>query len=61
MQTRTIAIHTIQEFLVDLSQSYGRFDESLVDPPIDVESILVQVDELLYLQLVLARNFARDY
>ena len=61
MQTRTIAIHTIQEFLVDLSQSCGRFDESLVDPPIDVESILVQVDELLYLQLVLARHFARDY
>lgn len=61
MQTRTIAIHTIQEFLVDLSQPSGRFDESLVDPPIDVESILVQVDELLYLQLVLARHFTRDY
>ena len=49
MQTRTVAIHAIQEFLVDLSQTSGRFNESLVDPPINVESILVQVDELLYL------------
>ena len=61
MQTRTVAIHAVQEFLVDLSQPSWRFNESLVDPPIDVESILIQVDELLYLQLVLARHLARDY
>ena len=60
MQTWTVAIHAIQEFLVDLSETSGRFNESLVDPPIYVESILVQVDELLYLQLVLARHLARD-
>ena len=61
MQTWTVAIHAIQEFLVDLSETSGRFNESLVDSPIYVESILVQVDELLYLQLVLARHLARDY
>ena len=60
MQTRTIAIHAIQEFLVDLRQPSGRFNESLVDPPIYVECILVQVDELLHLQLVLTRHLARD-
>lgn len=60
MQSRAIAVNTIQVFLVDFCKPTWCFDIPSVYSPIDVECILVEVDELLNLKLIFARYLIRD-
>ena len=56
VEARAVAVDGLLEFLVDLGEATRRLKESLVDAPVEVEGVLIKVDELLYLELVLARD-----
>ena len=54
MESRASPVHRIQIFLVNFRETGRCVNEALVNPAIHIESILVQIYELLDLQFLLA-------